>query len=352
MVAFGEPDLIMHEKTQYINTINNSGLHPLKTNEIKNFYDDTVIFVTGKFKNLFIQHFDLFESDHLCSPFAGATGFLGKVMIEKLLRGCPGIKKIYMLLRPKRGQCSDERHREYVKNSIFDRIREKTPEVLDKLLYVAGDITQPLLGLNEIDLEKLYNTVNVVFHVAATVRFNESLLDAANLNTLGTQRVLELCEKMMTLKSVIHVSTAYSNPTLKNVGELVYPPASPLNHHEFIKCINTMPKDFVGLISDQLQGTHPNTYTITKSMAEQVVADYSHLLPICIVRPSIVTGSLHEPYPGWVDNVFGITGIMMEIGRGTISSIMCDEKYVMDLVPVDIVANTMITAGWANSFRQ
>jgi alcohol-forming fatty acyl-CoA reductase len=269
-----------------------------------------------------------------------------------LLRGCPGIKKIYMLLRPRRGQCSEERHREYVKNGIFDRIREKTPEVMDKLQFVAGDMTQPFLGLNEIDLEKLYSTVNVVFHVAATVRFNESLLDAANLNTLGTQRVLDLCEKMMELKSVVHVSTAYSNPTLQNVGELVYPPASPLNHHDFIKCVSSMPKDFVGLISDQLQGPHPNTYTITKSMAEQLVADFSHKLPICIVRPSIVTGALHEPSPGWVDNVFGITGIMMEIGRGTISSIMCEQKYVMDLIPVDIVANTLITAGWANSFRQ
>lgn len=39
----------------------------------------------------------------------------------------------------------------------------------------------------------------------------------------------------------------------------------------------------------------------------------------------------------------------MEIGRGTISSIMCDEKCIMDLIPVDIVVNTMITAAWNNA---
>lgn len=40
---------------------------------------------------------------------------------------------------------------------------------------------------------------------------------------------------------------------------------------------------------------------------------------------------------------------MMEIGRGTISSIMCDENCVMDVIPVDIVCNTLIAAAWENA---
>lgn len=35
----------------------------------------------------------------------GATGFMGKVLLEKLLRSCPAIHRIYVLIRPKRG-CS------------------------------------------------------------------------------------------------------------------------------------------------------------------------------------------------------------------------------------------------------
>lgn len=42
----------------------------------------------------------------------------------------------------------------------------------------------------------------------------------------------------------------------------------------------------------------------------------------------------------------------MEIGRGTISSIMCEESGIVDLIPVDIVCNTLITAAWANSFNR
>lgn len=33
----------------------------------------------------------------------GGTGFLGKVLVEKLLRSCPGIKTLYLLIRPKSG---------------------------------------------------------------------------------------------------------------------------------------------------------------------------------------------------------------------------------------------------------
>jgi fatty acyl-CoA reductase len=36
-----------------------------------------------------------------CIFVTGATGFVGKVLIEKLLRSCRGIDQIYLLIRPK-----------------------------------------------------------------------------------------------------------------------------------------------------------------------------------------------------------------------------------------------------------
>ena len=39
----------------------------------------------------------------------GATGFLGKVVIEKLLRACPYVKKIYLLARSRRGVSPQQR---------------------------------------------------------------------------------------------------------------------------------------------------------------------------------------------------------------------------------------------------
>nr|XP_029709727.1 putative fatty acyl-CoA reductase CG5065 [Aedes albopictus] len=294
-----------------------------ETYEIRPFYEGKNIFVTG------------------------GTGFLGKVLIEKLLRSCDGIKHIYILLRPKRGLTSEQRYREFIKHPAFDRLRAKAPYVLEKMVCIGGDITMPQLGLSEMDRQLLVENVNIVFHVAATVRFNEGLKEAAVLNAIGTQRILDLCVKMFNLQSVVHVSTAYSNPSRREIDEVVYPPT--MNADSFIQCVNILPGDVINALSEKLQGSHPNTYTLTKSIAEQLVSEYSSQLPICIVRPSIVTGSVKEPYPGWVDNVYGITGIMMEIGRGTISSIMCDQDCVMDVIPVDIVCNTLIAAAWENA---
>lgn len=39
----------------------------------------------------------------------GASGFMGKVLIEKLLRSCPEIREIFLLIRPKKGVSIDER---------------------------------------------------------------------------------------------------------------------------------------------------------------------------------------------------------------------------------------------------
>ena len=39
----------------------------------------------------------------------GATGFMGKVLVEKLLRCCPEVKALYLLVRPKSGQSMQQR---------------------------------------------------------------------------------------------------------------------------------------------------------------------------------------------------------------------------------------------------
>lgn len=42
----------------------------------------------------------------------GATGFMGKVLVEKLLRSCPEVREIFVLMRPKKGISIDNRVRQ------------------------------------------------------------------------------------------------------------------------------------------------------------------------------------------------------------------------------------------------
>lgn len=49
----------------------------------------------------------------------GGTGFVGKALIEKLLRSCNGVEAIYVLIRPKRGLDVEQRLKELFKNPVI-----------------------------------------------------------------------------------------------------------------------------------------------------------------------------------------------------------------------------------------
>lgn len=114
----------------------------------------------------------------------------------------------------------------------------------------------------------------------------------------------------------MHVSTAYSNPQRRDVGEQVYGSSLSDDHRLFVNGVGVLPDDLLlETIAKRFKKKHPNTYTLTKHMAEQIVIDYKDKLPISIVRPSIVTAAINEPYSGWIDNVYGITGNVKIIER-------------------------------------
>lgn len=59
-----------------------------------------------------------------------------------------------------------------------------------------------------------------------------------------------------------------------------------------------------------------------------------------------VVACFEEPTPGWLDNWNGPTGIVSAVGNGIFRTIICEQDYVVDVVPVDIVINLVIAAAW------
>jgi len=51
--------------------------------------------------------------------------------------------------------------------------------------------------------------VNIVYHAAASVRFDDTLKDAIFLNTRGTREVAKLALETKNLEVFVHVSTTY-----------------------------------------------------------------------------------------------------------------------------------------------
>lgn len=96
-------------------------------------------------------------------------GFIGKALIEKLVRSFANCRKIYLLMRPKKGQNGEERLQKLLQNAIFKRARNERPESFQKIVVIEGDCKEIGLGISPEDLKKLQN-VNIIFHSAASVR--------------------------------------------------------------------------------------------------------------------------------------------------------------------------------------
>ena len=64
--------------------------------------------------------------------------------------------------------------------------------------------------------------MNIVFHVAATIAFNQPLNEAVNINTKGTGRIIDLYKELKHVISFIYVSTTYINAYLPAIEKKVY----------------------------------------------------------------------------------------------------------------------------------
>lgn len=104
----------------------------------------------------------------------GATGFCGKVLLEKIVRTMFQVQKVYLLLRPGSKQASvDERLDELLKSAAFSFNRYEKNQ-FKKIVAVQGDLSRPDLGLSDSDRRTLSQNVQIVYHVAASIKFDAS----------------------------------------------------------------------------------------------------------------------------------------------------------------------------------
>lgn len=82
----------------------------------------------------------------------GVTGFVGKVLIEKLLREVPRIGKIYLLIRHKpKFSLQDRMMKEIFGSELFKPLFKERPEILrvikERIIPVKGDLVLEGLGI-------------------------------------------------------------------------------------------------------------------------------------------------------------------------------------------------------------
>ncbi|KAK8959111.1 Fatty acyl-CoA reductase 2 [Platanthera guangdongensis] len=325
----------------------------------------------------------------------GATGFLAKVFIEKILRTAPSVDKIYVLIKAKNKEAAFDRLKNEIINiELFSSLQEIHGSdfqdfMLKKLIPVTGNVTKAKMGIDAAMAEEISQEVDIIVNSAANTTFDESMNKlkqvkknrydvALDTNTIGAFRLMSFAKRFKRLKVFLQVSTAYVNG--KREGRVLEKPfcigdsivkeiASPEYEGESMPLLNIEAEirlalnsrkasDDVSLVQKMkdlglkranIYGWQ-DTYVFTKAMAEMGVNNMKGDIPVVTIRPSVIESTWKEPFPGWMEGNRMMDPVVLYYGKGQLTGFLADPKGVLDVVPADMVVNAMLAAmakhGW------
>ncbi|KAF9913384.1 cyclin-dependent kinase inhibitor far1 [Lobosporangium transversale] len=285
----------------------------------------------------------------------GATGFVGKTILEKLLRSFPQITKIYLLVRVSADKTLQGRIENLFSNSIFDTLKSQFSSgqefqemVVNKIIPVQGDISVNHLGLSDKDMAMVQEDATVFINSAASVGWSDPLDIALEMNTNGPFRIFDVAKGCKNLAAIVHISTIFVNSPMvdQHVNETIYPHPLGDDPEAIYEMLATkMSYDEIKHYEKSVVlKTYPNTYTFAKSLTEHLIKKrYKDMaLPIVIVRPSGVGATHREPVPGWVEGANASNKVIISCALGQVQEWIGCESVITDLIPVDIVAKTAL----------
>ncbi|CAM8879272.1 unnamed protein product [Rhodiola kirilowii] len=310
----------------------------------------------------------------------GATGFLAKIFIEKILRTQPNVGKLYCLMRAADDKGANQRlQSEILGKDLFRVVKDKYGKTWDaliseKIVPVAGDISCDDMGVSNPGLlEDMAKEVDVIVNLAATTNFDERYDVALGINTVGARNVMKFAKKCDKLAVYVQVSTAYVWGESEGVcpehpfkmGETLNGAPAGLDIDAEIKLAERTVKELqansslsdkaitralkdLGIQRARTYGW-PNPYVFTKAMAEMIVDDMKGDLPVVILRPTIITSTYKEPFAGWAEGVRTIDSLAVGYGKGRIACFLGDPLAITDVIPADMVVNSIIVAMATNA---
>jgi long-chain acyl-CoA synthetase len=330
----------------------------------------------------------------------GVTGFIGKVWLAQLLNEVPQIGKIYLLIRRQRSATAQRRFEKIFEESpVFDPLQERLGErfaefVSERVEVIEGDVSQPGLGIAPEKRAELARRVDLVVNSSGLTDFNPDLREALASNVAP---VLELVDFLRGSDhaALIHLSTCYVvggrdgrvaeqlqgnyNPLgsadfdvereWHNLQEIVAHAEARAESPEITAALrrqalgknrggeepagpeldNLIRKNRVRWLRNRLTraGTRrarrlgwPNTYTLSKSLAESLLVKHGAGLPIAIVRPSIVETSTDQPFRGWNEGINTSAPLSYLLGT-YFRQLPTNERKCLDVIPVDMVCRGM-----------
>jgi long-chain acyl-CoA synthetase len=326
----------------------------------------------------------------------GFTGFIGKVWLANTLMDLPETAKIYLLIRQQKSNPAVKRFERVVDESpVFDPLAERygaefARYVSEKVEVVEGDISQPGLGLDPEVAARLRAKLDLIINSSGLTDFNPDLRDALAINVDATAQVLDFVRSCVHA-GLVHLSTCYvAGQRDGRISEKLLPNYTPVHaagfdaerewhslnllvkrteerseSREITERLKRQAQEKEGA-SKELQGAAlenqvrknrvrwlknrltvvglkraqrlgwPNTYTLTKSLAESLLAKQGAGLRVAIVRPAIVETSVSHPFQGWNEGINTSASLSYLLGT-YFRQLPTNERKRLDIIPVDDV---------------
>ncbi|XP_037472310.1 fatty acyl-CoA reductase 1-like isoform X2 [Triticum dicoccoides] len=289
----------------------------------------------------------------------GSTGFLGKMLVEKILRVQPDVRKLYLLVRAPDAASAEHRVlTEVVATKLFDVLRSKhgadfNSFIKNKISPLPGDITKETCALRNSMVEQISKDIHVIVSVAATTSFYERYDVALASNTLGVAHVCDLAKKCANLKMLLHVSTAFVAGEQEglllekpfDVGKALKKDYN-LDIQSEIKLVESVKSKLrIQFSNDKIEkrkmkelglkrARHfgwPNVYSLTKAMGEMLLGTLGRDLPAVIVRPSIISSTFQEPMPGWTEGTRTMDMLYVAYNDQKLPCFIADRTVIVDV---------------------
>ena len=334
----------------------------------------------------------------------GATGFIGKVWLAKLLTDLPEIGRVSLLIRGHRTATAAERFQRIIEESpVFDGLAARHGDgfadfLRERVEVLSGDASKPGLGLAPEEARRLGRTLDVIVNSGGLTDFNPALGDALAMNVRSTAYLLDFlrgCDHA----ALLHLSTCYAigyrdgrileelprnysphnapgfdaEKEWRSLEALVRETEARAESREVTERLarqargkehaaknlqgapleNQIRKNRVRWLRQTLTeaGTRranelgwPNTYTFTKSLSESLIRNFLEANPgaaIAVARPSIVESSIEQPFRGWNEGVNTSASLSYLLGT-FFRQLPTNESKCLDLIPVDLVCRGMM----------
>jgi NAD(P)-dependent dehydrogenase (short-subunit alcohol dehydrogenase family) len=232
----------------------------------------------------------------------GATGFIGKFLVGELLQKADA--KVYVLVRAG----SEEK---------FEALQERFEDAGERLVAVAGDVTEPGL-IAEADYKKLKGHIAHVFHLAAVYDMDMSDAQADRINIEGTRHVVAFANGLGGKVRLHHVSS-----------------------------VAVAGSSYDGRFTEEMfdegqRVDHP--YYRSKFQSEKIVREEAEV-PFSIYRPGVVVGSSETGEMDKIDGPYYFFKTIQKLSYAIPKwlPLLGIEGGKVPIVPVDYVAKAIVT---------